>query len=58
MGMQGDLVRALTSSVPHAGMCIDTPPSGGSCVASECNSTAIIAGPYCLKTCGRCSATS
>lgn len=45
--------------LPHpialAGNCVDRAPAGGSCTADQCDSTAYLAGPYCLKTCGRCT---
>lgn len=46
-----------TSWLPPDG-CSDTPPAGGSCSADACDSDAMKAGPYCLKTCNRCSSVA
>jgi hypothetical protein len=36
--------------------CIDlAPPNDGACSPDTCDSAQVIAGPFCLKTCGRCS---
>lgn len=37
------------------GDCADTPPPNGTCSEDACNSDAVTAGPYCLKTCHRCT---
>lgn len=37
------------------GNCADVAPTGVACALDQCNGTAIASGPYCLKTCGRCS---
>lgn len=50
------------ASPADADGCVDVAPPGGACALDQCNSTAVTAPadgtPYCLKTCGRCSAAA
>ena len=40
---------------PPAANCVDTPPPTGTCAAEACNDPSLTSGPYCLRTCNRCS---